>query len=132
MATTAPVPPSVPPAGGPDSDRLHLDRDLYTFGGPPGDVGPFRQPFLVFPALVWAAMRFGQRAAVTTTFLLSAAAVAATTFRMGPFARHQLHEGLLAQQVFLGVVAVGVLLLGAVVAERGRVQEASAGSGGGA
>ena len=97
---------------------------LFVFAGPHEDFAPFHQPFLVFPVLVWAAIRFGQRMCVTATFLISATAIAATALRLGPFARPQLHESLLALQVFLGVVAIGVMLLGAVVTERSRVQEA--------
>ena len=96
----------------------------FVFGRGLEARAPFQQPFLIFPALVWAALRLGQRTAITTTFLVSAAAIAATASRMGPFVQVTLHEGLLAQQVFMGVVSVGVLLLGAAVAERSRVQEA--------
>jgi signal transduction histidine kinase len=87
-----------------------------------GSLG-FQEPFLVFPALVWAALRLGQRVAVRATFLVSAAAIAATIFQRGPFAGGALHEGLLALQIFMGVVSVGVLLVGAAMAERRRIQD---------
>jgi signal transduction histidine kinase len=96
----------------------------FVFSGRPAGGSAFQQPFLLFPALVWAALRLGQSAAVKTTFLVSAAAITATILRKGPFAGGGLHEGLLALQVFMGVVSVGVLLLGAAVAERRRTQEA--------
>ena len=96
----------------------------FVFADRQGAGSAFQQPFLVFPALVWAALRLGQAVAVRATFLVSAAAIAATTFGRGPFASTALHEGLLALQVFMGVVSLGVLLLGAAVAERRRTQEA--------
>jgi signal transduction histidine kinase len=95
----------------------------FVFSGAPALPPPFRQPFLVFPALVWTALRVGQGGAVTATAVVSAAAIAATVIGRGPFAGRTLHEGLLALQVFMGVVSVGVLLLGAASAERRRVQE---------
>jgi signal transduction histidine kinase len=95
----------------------------FVFSSRPGAAASLQQPFLVFPALIWAALRHGQRAAVRATFLVSLAAILATTLRVGPFARPQLHEGLLALQVFMGAISLGVLLLGAMEAERRRVQE---------
>jgi signal transduction histidine kinase len=95
----------------------------FVFAGPPAG-SPFRQPFLVFPALVWAALRLGQGLTVTAIFLVSAGAIAATTLQLGPFAGGALYQGLLALQVFMGVASVGALLVGAAVAERRRSQQA--------
>ncbi len=96
----------------------------FVFGGAPSVQTAFHQPFLVFPALVWAAVRLGQGGAVIATFLVSAAAIASTALGRGPFAGGGLHQSLLALQVFMGVVSVGVLLLGAASAERRRVRAA--------
>ncbi len=94
------------------------------FGGRQADGLSFQLPFLIFPAVVWTTFRLGQRAGVRATFVVSVAAIAATAVGWGPFARPQLHEGLLMLQVFMGIASGGALLLGAVEAERTRVQGA--------
>jgi PAS domain S-box-containing protein len=87
-------------------------------------AGPFRQPFLVFPVLVWAALRFGQRATATATIALSVLAIAATVNGLGPFAGPNLHDSLTSLQVFVAAMALGALSLGAVVAERTQAERA--------
>jgi signal transduction histidine kinase len=79
--------------------------------------------YLVFPPLIWAALRFGQRGAVTTTFLTTVIAIWGTALGDGPFARTELNESLLALQIFMAVVAGTFLVLGASIAERGRAEE---------
>lgn len=87
-------------------------------------AGALRQPYLIFPVLVWAALRYGQRAAATATAGLSALAIAATVKGLGPFAGPSLHDSLVSLQVFVAAMTLGVLALGAVVAERAQAQRA--------
>ena len=89
-----------------------------------GEGGAFRQPFLVLPVVLWAAMRFDQRAAATSTAGLSALAIAATVSGLGPFAGNDMFESLASLQVFVGSMAMGALALGAVVVERARAETA--------
>jgi signal transduction histidine kinase len=80
---------------------------------------PVVRPFLVFPALVWAAVRFRQAGAAIVTLLVAAVVVWATARGRGPFAGSSLTQSLLLAQAFTGVmIATGLLLLAALTAER--------------
>jgi signal transduction histidine kinase len=85
--------------------------------------GPFGQAYAFFPLLMWAAIRFGQRGAVTATLVVSAIAIAGTVSLQGPFIRPILHESLLALQTFLGITGATFLVLGASISERERSRE---------
>ena len=80
------------------------------------------EPYLYAPLLIWAAVRFGQRGAVTATFAVCAIAVCGTALGHGPFVRGSLSEGLLALQSFTALSAATFLVLGATIAERERAQ----------
>ena len=86
-------------------------------------TSPFHLPYLVFPVLIWAALRFGQRGALTATFGVSAIAVVGTVLGRGPFMQSALHERLLSLQIFMAIVTATFLLLGATIAERRRAHE---------
>jgi PAS domain S-box-containing protein len=81
-------------------------------------------PYLVFPPLIWAALRLGPHGAVTTTALVAASAIWGTVQGEGPFARGTLQESLVGLQAFMSVVAVTMLVFAAVVAERQRAEDA--------
>ncbi|MFN2565117.1 MAG: MASE1 domain-containing protein [Gemmatimonadaceae bacterium] len=98
--------------------------NVFIFGGSAAsDTAAFGQAYLVFPPLIWAALRFGQRGAVATTFLTSLIAVWGTVLGHGPFARPVLHESLFALQTFMAITAATFLVLGASIAERRRAVE---------
>ena len=99
---------------------------LLLFGFPTGPGQPFRQPFILFPLVVWAAVRMRVRAVTAMVLFLSGAAIAGTALGNGPFARDRLAEGLAALQVFTAILALGGLVLGALVAERIRAEQALA------
>src|SRR5207302_11049660 len=80
-------------------------------GSPAGD--PIRQTYMLFPVLIWAALRFGQRGATTAAFVVSAIAIWGTALGRGPFVHPVLHESLLALQTFMAVVAATFLVMGA-------------------
>jgi len=86
-------------------------------------ASPFHQMDLLFAAMIWAALRFGQRGAATAALWTSAVAVAGTMRGYGPFALPEVHESLLSLQTFMALVAATVLLLGGIVAERRLVFE---------
>jgi signal transduction histidine kinase len=100
-----------------------LAANLYVFGGAALGTTSLEQTYLVVPALIFAAVRFGQRGAVTAVFITTAIAVWGTVAGHGPFARPVLHQGLFALQTFMAVVTTTFLLLGASVAERQRSEE---------
>ena len=98
---------------------------LLIFAGPPRTgtaTGRFTQAYLFFPILIWAAVRFGQRGAVSTAFVVSVIAVWGTALGHGPFVRPALHQSLIALQTFMGVAAATVLVLGASISERRRAE----------
>jgi PAS domain S-box-containing protein len=81
-------------------------------------------PYLVFPPLIWAALRLGPHGAVTATALVATSAIWGTVQGDGPFVQPTLQESLFGLQAFMSVVAVTMLVLAAVVAERQRAEEA--------
>jgi PAS domain S-box-containing protein len=97
---------------------------FLVFGGPAAVyTGTVGQSYMLFPLLIWAALRFGQRGAVTTAFLISLIAVWGTATGHGPFVRPALHQSLFALQTFMGVAAATFLVLGASVSERRRITQ---------
>jgi signal transduction histidine kinase len=100
-----------------------LSINGYIFGGATSAATSLEQTYLVFPALIFAALRFGQRGAVTAAFITTAIAVWGTVAGHGPFARPVLHQGLFALQTFIAVATTTFLLLGASVAEHQRSEE---------
>jgi PAS domain S-box-containing protein len=86
---------------------------------------PFRRSFLLFPALVWPALRFGPRGVAAMTFLISVVAIAGTVGGHGLFAHGRPRDNLAALQVFIAAMAIGLLVLGALVAERRRAELAA-------
>jgi signal transduction histidine kinase len=96
---------------------------LIFHGSAASDEAAFVQAYLVFPPLIWAALRFGLRGAVAATLLTSVLAVWGTAAGHGPFARPVLHESLFTLQTFMAVTAATLLLLGATTAERRRALE---------
>jgi signal transduction histidine kinase len=75
-------------------------------------------PYVVFPALLWAALRFGPRGAATAILIVCSLAVWNTSRDAGPFVRDSLTDSLLATQLFIAIAAVTSLLLAAMTAER--------------
>jgi signal transduction histidine kinase len=91
--------------------------------GVPTSADPFRQTYTLFPVLIWAALRFGQRGATTAAVIVSVIAVWGTAWGHGPFVHPVLHERLLALQTFMAIVATTFLVMGAIIAERRRAEE---------
>jgi signal transduction histidine kinase len=89
-------------------------------------MGPttFARPYMLFPALLWPALRFGPRGASFAIALMSAISVSATAHQHGPFARATLGESLLSLQAFTGLAALTPLFLAAAVAERDSARRA--------
>lgn len=81
--------------------------------------------FTVFPFLVWAALRFGQRGATAVTLLATAIAVGAITRGLAPFlTRGSVEERLVYLHTYMAVAAVTAMLLASVFAERKRAEAA--------
>ena len=73
--------------------------------------------------LLWGALRFGRRGAVTAAFAMSAIALWGTLGNLGPFATADPTHSLLLLQVFLGTVTVTSLVLASVISERRRLEQ---------
>ena len=63
-------------------------------------------PYIVFPILIWAALRFGPVGAATTVAIVSALTVWNTAQGSGPFVRASITHTLLASQLFVAVAAL--------------------------
>jgi signal transduction histidine kinase len=94
---------------------------VLIYGGPPDgedNASIFGHSYMFFPLLIWASLRFGQRKTITTTFIVTAIAVAGTAMGHGPFVQSSLYRSLFALQTFMAVSAATFLVLGASIAER--------------
>jgi integral membrane sensor domain MASE1 len=81
--------------------------------------------YVVFPLLIWAALRFWQPGAAAGSLLVAAIAIAFTANGKGPFAMHSPDDRLLLAQTFVAVAGVTALVLAAVTSERRRAEEAT-------
>ena len=84
-------------------------------------------PYVIFPALIWAALRFGPRGAAAALLAASALTVWDTSNGSGPFVRSSLSDSLIATQLFVGVAALTSMILAAVTAERAESEAAARG-----
>jgi signal transduction histidine kinase len=74
--------------------------------------------YLVFPALIWSAVRFGRRGATLAILIAAGLAIWETTHYNGPFAFRSITESVLVTQLFIVVAVVSTLCLAVLVAER--------------
>jgi signal transduction histidine kinase len=84
-------------------------------------------PYVIFPALIWAALRFGPRGAAAALLAASLITIWDTSNGTGPFVRSSLTDSLLATQLFVGVAALTSMVLAAVTAERAASEAAARG-----
>lgn len=99
---------------------LTIAASVAVFGGVLERGTDVRLMYLLFPPLVWSALRFGQRGATATMLIVSAIAVAGTARGHGPFGHGELSTALFGLQSFMAIVALALLVLGAAIAERDR------------
>ncbi|MEG4066768.1 adenylate/guanylate cyclase domain-containing protein [Microcoleus sp. Pol11C2] len=76
--------------------------------------------YLPFPLIMWAALQFGQRAAVLASFIVSIIAIFGSSHGGGTFTAKadNINQAILFLQAFMGVITITSLLLAATVAER--------------
>ena len=74
--------------------------------------------YVVFPTLIWAALRFGERGATLAITIAVGSAVWNTTHLEGPFVFRSITHSVLVTQLYLVVAALSTLFLVAVVTER--------------
>jgi integral membrane sensor domain MASE1 len=79
--------------------------------------------FLVFPVLIWAALRFQIVGVAPCALIVSTVAVISAGNGSGPFAEHDLLANMGTLQAFNGTTALTALVLAAIIAERNSAHE---------
>ena len=74
--------------------------------------------YLVFPAFIWAALRFGPHGGTLAVALGVVIAVGAASYELGPFIEHSPSDSALNLQLYITLAALTTLCLAAVVSER--------------
>jgi signal transduction histidine kinase len=75
---------------------------------------------MVFPALIWAAFRFGPQGATLSIAIAAGVAIGVTANDVGPFFKQPIDHRTLSTQLYIAVAALTTLLLSAIVSERER------------
>jgi signal transduction histidine kinase len=76
--------------------------------------------YMVFPALICAAFRFGPPGATLSIAVAAGVAIGFTANEVGPFFKQPIDHRTLSTQIYIVVAALTTLLLSAVVSERER------------
>jgi signal transduction histidine kinase len=76
--------------------------------------------YAVFPALVWAAFRFGAPGATLSIAITAFVAIGETANDVGPFSEQPIDHRTLSTQLYIWIAALTTLLLSAVVSDRER------------
>lgn len=92
---------------------------LLLFGDFDGAFAPLVRPFpfILFPFVTWASLRFGQLGNVLTVFTICAAAVWSTIHGVGPFAQTSLRGSIFSLLSFMVVFSVTGSFLAAAIEE---------------
>jgi signal transduction histidine kinase len=86
--------------------------------------GGWRYPYLLFPLLLWAALRFRQLGAATSSLLVGAVGTWGTVAGTVPIVATSPTERVQIIQALVGVLAISLLVLGATLSERETANEA--------
>jgi signal transduction histidine kinase len=76
--------------------------------------------YIVFPALIWAAFRFGPPGATLSIAISAGIAIGLTANDVGPFSEQPIDRKTLGTQLYLFVAALTTLFLSAAISERER------------
>ena len=74
--------------------------------------------YIVFPTLIWAALRFGPRGGTLAVAVAVAFTLWRTAHHAGPFVVDSIPRSTLSTQLYVSVAALSTMFLAAVVAER--------------
>ena len=86
--------------------------------------GSWRYPYLVFPLLVWAALRFRQLGAATAVLIVAAIATWGTVHGAVPIGGATATQSVQILQALIAVVAVSVFMIAASLSEKEVAEEA--------
>jgi signal transduction histidine kinase/ActR/RegA family two-component response regulator len=100
---------------------LAVESFVFSTGGL--EALRFQYPYLTFPMLIWAALRFGPRETISVALLIAGVAIGWTIHGRGPFSIGTQDDSLVMLDTFLAVTAGTALLVGASTAERLRTRE---------
>lgn len=78
--------------------------------------------YVIFPFVIYAALRMTQIGAVSTVFLVSGIATVGTVVGTGPFVRKTLNDSLILLQTFMGVVSLIAMTLAAATNQRQKTE----------
>jgi signal transduction histidine kinase/CheY-like chemotaxis protein len=87
-----------------------------------GSNVPYPVHYLIFPAVIWSALRLGQHGVATLVLGSASVSIVATLKGRGPFVTSSIDSSLLQVTLFMAVVSVTGLFLGAATAERNRAE----------
>ena len=92
----------------------------FMFGMSGVDLYVEQRPYMLYPILVWGALRFSPRASSSALVLASAIALAGTMAGTGiyPLGGHTIREYLIGVQGFFMVACITTLMLSATITER--------------
>jgi signal transduction histidine kinase len=76
--------------------------------------------YVVFPALIWAAFRFGAPGATLSIAITAGVAIGLTAHDLGPFDKQPINHRTLSTQLYIWVAALTTLFLAGVASERER------------
>ena len=79
--------------------------------------------YFAMAPLLWGALRFGRRGAITSTFIMSGIAIWGTLQGLGPFVAAKQNESLFFLQLFMATLTVTTLVMATVVSERRRLEQ---------
>jgi signal transduction histidine kinase len=82
--------------------------------------------YVVFPALIWAAFRFGPPGATLSIAVAAGVAIGVTANDVGPFSHQPIDHRTLSTQTYIAIATLTTLFLSAVVSERERSSSALA------
>ncbi|MCU0543186.1 MAG: MASE1 domain-containing protein [Oscillatoriaceae cyanobacterium Prado104] len=90
-----------------------------------GDLAGYPLEYLPFPLVIWATIKFGQRGAVISSFIVSSIAIWGGSQGLGPFISksENINEAILFLQAFMSVIVITSLMLAATVTERAAAED---------
>ncbi len=98
---------------------------IYVFGNQTlGQVTHEAMIYVIFPFVMYAALRFTQFGAVNSVALVAGIAIYGTAVGTGPLVRSTINESLILLQTFMGVVSLTALTLAATTSQRQAAEEA--------